>query len=86
MCHCILECGEFDRDLIRGGHYGQRSCELDSKGRTHGGTDQRQNVKIFLANSEPSTHGAERNRLGAPGISGAGGDRPYHQPGDDSRP
>ena len=30
----------FDRDLIRGGHYGQRSCEPHLKGRTHGCTDQ----------------------------------------------
>src|SRR5262249_5555435 len=28
----------FDRDLIRGGHYGQRSCEPHT-GRTHGCTD-----------------------------------------------
>ncbi len=30
----------FDRDLIRGGHYGQRSCEPHLKGRTHGCTDR----------------------------------------------
>src|SRR5215510_44084 len=30
----------FDRDLIRGEHYGQRSCEPHSTGRTHGCTDQ----------------------------------------------
>src|SRR3954470_2132924 len=30
----------FGRDLIRGGHYGQRSCEPHLKGRTHGCTDQ----------------------------------------------
>jgi hypothetical protein len=29
--------------------------------RTHGGTNQRRNVKIFLANSEPSTHGTSRH-------------------------
>ena len=29
-------------------------------GRTHGCTDQRCDVKIVLANSEPSTHGMER--------------------------
>ena len=27
MGHSIYECVFFDRDLIRGGHYGQRSCE-----------------------------------------------------------
>ena len=47
----------FDRDLIRGGHYGQRSCETAQTGRTHGCTDQQRDVKIFLANPEPSTHG-----------------------------
>src|SRR5271170_8378184 len=50
----------FDRDLIRGGHYGQRSCEPHQTGRTHGCTDQACNVKILLANSEPSTHGTKR--------------------------
>jgi hypothetical protein len=25
MCYCIVECGLFDWDLIRAGHYGQRS-------------------------------------------------------------
>ena len=29
-----------DRDLIRGEHYGQRSCETAPKGRTHCCTDQ----------------------------------------------
>ena len=46
----------FDRDLIRGGHYGQRSCEPHT-GRTHGCTDQQLRREDFLANSEPSTHG-----------------------------
>jgi hypothetical protein len=30
----------FDRDLIRGGHYGQRLCEPQLTGRTHGCADQ----------------------------------------------
>ena len=43
-----------DRDLIRGGHYGQRSCEPQSTGRTHGCSDQcLRLVKKTLANSEP---------------------------------
>jgi hypothetical protein len=46
-----------DRDLIRGEHYGQRSCEPHSKAGTHGCTDQACDVKILLANLEPSTHG-----------------------------
>ena len=43
----------FDRDLIRGKHYGQRSCEPHLKGRTHGCTDQVCYAKILLANPEP---------------------------------
>ena len=27
MCQCITECGLMTGDQIRGGHYGQRSCE-----------------------------------------------------------
>src|SRR6516225_5773545 len=50
----------FDRDLIRGKHYGQRSCEPHLKGRTHGCTDQVCYAKILLANPEPSTHGTKR--------------------------
>ena len=53
--HCRMRA--FDRDLIRGGHYGQRSNETAPTGRTHGCTDQRRDVKILLANSGPSTHG-----------------------------
>jgi len=49
----------FDRDLIRGGHYGQRSRVPRIKGRTHGCTDQACDVKILLANLEPSTHGTK---------------------------
>jgi hypothetical protein len=48
-----------DRDLIRGGHYGQRSCEPHPIGRTHGCTDQRRYVEILLDNPEPSTHGTK---------------------------
>src|SRR5215470_5646103 len=50
----------FDRDLIRGKHYGQRSCEPHLKGRTHGCTDQVCYARILLANPEPSTHGTKR--------------------------
>ena len=31
MGQSIVECALFDRDLIRGEHYGQRSCEPHSK-------------------------------------------------------
>src|SRR5262245_6252409 len=50
----------FDRDLIRGGHYGQRPLCAALTGRTHGCTDQPANVKKTLANSEPSTHGTKQ--------------------------
>src|SRR6516162_8517634 len=63
----------FDRDLIRGGHYGQRSYEPHLKGRTHGCTDQLCDVKILLANSEPSTHGTKRTSRPTQPMSAFGG-------------
>jgi hypothetical protein len=50
----------FDRDLIRGGHYGQRSCEPHSKAEHMAAPTNAALVKITLANSEPSTHGPKR--------------------------
>jgi hypothetical protein len=47
----------FDRDLIRGGHYGQRSCEPHLKAEHTGAPTNAASVKKVLANSEPSTHG-----------------------------
>jgi hypothetical protein len=46
-----------DRDLIRGGHYGQRSCEPHLKAEHMAAPTNAANVKKALANSEPSTHG-----------------------------
>jgi hypothetical protein len=46
----------FDRDLIRGGHYGQRSCEPRKQAEHMAATDLACDVKILLANPEPSTH------------------------------
>ena len=46
----------FDRDLIRGGHYGQRSCEPHLKAEHMAAPTNAANVKKALANSEPSTH------------------------------
>jgi len=46
----------FDRDLIRGGHYGQRSCEPHQQAE-HMAAPTSLRVKKVLANSEPSTHG-----------------------------
>ena len=43
--------------LIRGGHYGQRSCEPHLKAEHTGAPTNAANVKKVLATSEPSTHG-----------------------------
>ena len=52
----------FDRDLIRGGHYGQRSCEPHLKAEHMAAPTNAANVKKALANSEPSTHGTKRHK------------------------
>jgi hypothetical protein len=49
-----------DRDLIRGGHYGQRSSEPHSKAEHMAAPTNAARVKILLATSEPSTHGPFR--------------------------
>jgi len=48
----------FDRDLIRGGHYGQRTRVPREKAEHMAAPTQPCSVKILLANPEPSTHGA----------------------------
>src|SRR4029077_13259517 len=53
--HCRMR--PFDRDLIRGGHYGQWSCEPHSKAEHMAAPTNAANVKKALANPEPSTHG-----------------------------
>ena len=50
----------FDRDLIRGGHYGQRSCEPHLKAEHMAAPTNAANVKKVLVNSEPSTHGTSQ--------------------------
>jgi hypothetical protein len=50
----------FDRDLIRGGHYCQRSCEPHPKAEHMAAPTNAANVKKVLVNSEPSTHGTKR--------------------------
>src|SRR4051812_45988354 len=52
-----LSNASFDRDLIRGGHYGQRSCEPHEN---MAAPTNAALVKKALANSEPSTHGPSR--------------------------
>ena len=54
--HCRMRAN--DRDLIRGGHYGQRPSVPHSKAEHMAApTKAAANVKKALANSEPSTHG-----------------------------
>ena len=62
----------FDRDLIRGGHYGQRSCEPHLKAEHMAAPTNAANVKKALANSEPSTHGTKRTWASAPHMSAFG--------------
>jgi hypothetical protein len=50
----------FDRDLIRGGHYGQRSCEPHLQAEHMAAPTNPAYVKKVLANPEPSTHGTFR--------------------------
>jgi hypothetical protein len=50
----------FDRDLIRGGHYGQRSYEPHQQAEHMAAPTNAALVKKVLANSEPSTHGPLR--------------------------
>ena len=50
----------FDRDLIRGGHYGQRSCEPHQQAEHMAAPTNAAFVKKVLANSEPSTHDPKR--------------------------
>jgi hypothetical protein len=47
----------FDRDLIRGGHYGQRPCVPHLKAEHMAAPTNAAYVKKILANPEPSTHG-----------------------------
>src|SRR5262245_11981905 len=49
----------FDRDLIRAGHYGQRSCEPHKQAEHMAAPTNAAYVKKALANTEPSTHGTK---------------------------
>ena len=53
--HCRMR--PIDRDLIRGGHYGQRSCEPHLKAEHMAAPTKPASAMKVLANSEPSTHG-----------------------------
>src|SRR6478735_8727341 len=50
-CASALSNARFDRDLIRGGHYGQRSCEPHLKAEHMAAPTNAANVKKALANS-----------------------------------
>src|SRR3974377_307440 len=63
----------FDRDLSRGGHHGQRSCEPRKQAEHMAAPTKAANVQIFLANSEPSTHGTKRTFVCAAVMSAIGG-------------
>jgi hypothetical protein len=60
----------FDRDLIRAGHYGQRSREPHSKAEHMAAPTNAALVKKVLANSEPSTHGPSRHLMHRSDMSG----------------
>ena len=49
----------FDRDLIRGGHYGQRPRVPRLQAEHMAAPTNAAHVKKTLANSEPSTHGTK---------------------------
>ena len=59
----------FDRDLIRAGHYGQRSCEPHLKAEHMAAPTNAAHVKKVLVNSEPSTHGTKPTSKSVRGMS-----------------
>ena len=63
----------FDRDLIRGGHYGQRSYEPHQQAEHMAAPTNAALVKKVLANSEPSTHGPKRTSKTRSRMSAFGG-------------
>ena len=69
--HCRMRA--YDRDLIRGGHYGQRPRVPHLKAEHMAAPTKAANVKKVLANSEPSTHGTKRTSLVAPHMFAFGG-------------
>jgi hypothetical protein len=82
--HCRMRA--YDRDLIRGGHYGQRPRVPHSKAEHMAAPTKAANVKKVLANSEPSTHGTKRTWAGALHMSAFDPKRTFGnaQPHDDA--
>jgi hypothetical protein len=76
--HCRMRV--FDRDLIRGGHYGQRSCEPHLKAEHMAAPTKPAYVKKALANLEPSTHGTKRTSQHTRSMSAFGGKADIRQP------
>src|ERR1035437_7954508 len=62
----------FDRDLIRGGHYGQRPCVPHLKAEHMAAPTNAAYVKKILANPEPSTHGTSRHFAAPQNLSAIG--------------
>ena len=62
--HCRMRA--YDRDLIRGGHYGQRPRVPHKQAEHMAAPTNAANVKKVLANSEPSTHGTKRTLSSSP--------------------
>jgi hypothetical protein len=60
MCQQHHRMRAIDRDLIRAGHYGQRSCEPHAKAEHMAAPTKAAIVRKVLANSEPSTHGTKQ--------------------------
>jgi hypothetical protein len=63
----------FDRDLIRGEHYGQRPRVPRSKAEHMAAPTNAAYAKKTLANPEPSTHGPKRSRRNVIPASAFGG-------------
>jgi hypothetical protein len=61
------------RDLIRGGHYGQRSSEPHLQAEHMAAPTNAANVKKALANPEPSTHCTKRTKHHRQFMSVSGG-------------
>src|SRR4029077_11074234 len=71
--HCRMR--PIDRDLIRGGHSGQRSCEPHLKAEHMAAPTNAAYVKKALANSEPSAHGTKRTNRPPLSLSALGVER-----------
>ena len=69
--HCRMRA--IDRDLIRGGHCGQRPRVPHEQAEHMAAPTKAANVKKALANSEPSTHGTKQTCRVALHMSAFGG-------------